>query len=68
MKDNPYLCVHLRRKDYLFSHPDQLPSITNAARQIKEKLKQNELDVVFVATDASDEGRKQSAKAHYRFL
>jgi hypothetical protein len=48
----PYMCVHLRRKDFLWGRPKQVPSIRGAARQIRAHLEQLKLTSVFVATDA----------------
>ena len=54
-KGGPYLAVHLRRKDYLYAHGKEVPSIENAAKQIKKYLDKYDLKKVFVATDAKDE-------------
>lgn len=51
-----YLCVHLRRRDYLVSRPQQVPNISWAAAQLKTKLERLRLDTVFVATDSTPEG------------
>lgn len=48
----PYLCVHLRRKDFLWGRPSDVPSLEGAASQIRQKLLSLDLDTVFVATDA----------------
>ncbi|XP_023725442.1 GDP-fucose protein O-fucosyltransferase 2 [Cryptotermes secundus] len=48
----PYMCVHLRRKDFLWGRPKQVPSIRGAAKQMKVHLEQLGLTTVFVATDA----------------
>jgi hypothetical protein len=50
------VCVHLRRKDFLWGRPKQVPSIAGAARQIKAHLERLELRTVFVATDAPSKG------------
>jgi len=47
-----YVCVHLRRKDYVYSREGQIPSISGAAEQLLNKLKSHKLDTLFVATDA----------------
>jgi hypothetical protein len=52
----PYMCVHLRRKDFLWGRPKQVPSIKGAAKQIKAHLGQLGFTTVFVATDAPLEG------------
>ena len=51
----PYLAVHLRRRDFLYGHKDDVPSIEGTAKQIETTLKKQKLDTVFVATDALDE-------------
>jgi peptide-O-fucosyltransferase len=48
----PYMCVHLRRRDFLWGRPKQVPSIAGAAKQIRTHLEQLDLTTVFVATDA----------------
>ena len=37
-RGGPYMCVHLRRKDYVYSRAEQIPSIPGAAEQITRKL------------------------------
>lgn len=53
----PYIGVHLRRKDYLRAHPDHVPSLKNAAKQIKKKLKEFKLSTVYIGTDAPKKGK-----------
>ncbi|CAG2221080.1 POFUT [Mytilus edulis] len=53
-KGGPYLSVHLRRKDYLYAHKEQVPSLKYAAKQIKELLKKNKLKKVFIASDCDE--------------
>ncbi|KRT78823.1 hypothetical protein AMK59_7706 [Oryctes borbonicus] len=48
----PYVAVHLRRADFVRSRSKEIPSIKNAVKQIKSKLEELELNLVFVATDA----------------
>lgn len=55
-KGGPYLAVHMRRADFLYAHPDAVPSLDNAVKQIKEILKKEKLEMVFLATDADKEG------------
>ncbi|XP_020601526.1 GDP-fucose protein O-fucosyltransferase 2-like isoform X2 [Orbicella faveolata] len=55
-KGGPYLAVHMRRADFLYAHPDGVPSLDNAVKQIKEILKKEKLKMVFLATDADKEG------------
>ena len=56
-KGGPYLAVHLRRADFLYAHPDGVPSLDNAVKQIKEILEKQKLDMVFLATDADEDGK-----------
>lgn len=51
----PYISVHLRRKDYLYAHKEQVPALKFAAKQIKELLKKYKLTKVFIASDCDDE-------------
>ena len=50
------MAVHMRRRDFLHGHSKDVPSIANAANQIRDILKAQGLSTVFVATDAPDEG------------
>ncbi|XP_013395968.2 GDP-fucose protein O-fucosyltransferase 2 isoform X2 [Lingula anatina] len=51
----PYLSIHLRRRDYLYAHKEEVPSLLYAAEQIKSGLEKHKLKTVFVATDAPKE-------------
>ncbi|GLV36279.1 O-fucosyltransferase 2 [Carabus blaptoides fortunei] len=51
-KGGPYICVHLRRRDFVWGRPSEVPDIEHAARQIKHLLQKYNLNTVFVATDA----------------
>ena len=51
-KGGPYLALHLRRKDYLYGHKKEVPSLKNAAKQVKKYLKKYKVKKLFVATDA----------------
>ncbi|XP_039280948.1 GDP-fucose protein O-fucosyltransferase 2-like [Nilaparvata lugens] len=48
----PYLAVHLRRKDFLVGRRDKVPTLEEAAKQIKKLLEKLNLNTVFVATDS----------------
>ena len=61
-KGGQYLAVHLRRADFLYARAKQVPSLDGAVEQIKNILKEQKLDVVFLATDASKEGNIISIK------
>jgi len=52
----PYVAVHLRRRDFLYSHGDKVPSLKAAAQQIRSALARYNLTSVFVASDAPAEG------------
>ena len=52
----PYLAVHMRKGDFLYAHPDKVPSLDNTITQIKELLKKHSLNMVFLATDSTKEG------------
>uniref|UniRef100_A0A8C0CEZ8 GDP-fucose protein O-fucosyltransferase 2 n=1 Tax=Balaenoptera musculus TaxID=9771 RepID=A0A8C0CEZ8_BALMU len=49
----PYLGVHLRRKDFIWGHREDVPSLEGAVRRIRSLMKTHQLDKVFVATDAA---------------
>ncbi|XP_063706965.1 GDP-fucose protein O-fucosyltransferase 2 [Culicoides brevitarsis] len=46
-----YLAVHLRRADFLYGR--EVPTIQSASAQIKNKLKELGLDIVFIASDCT---------------
>ncbi|XP_039113058.1 GDP-fucose protein O-fucosyltransferase 2 isoform X1 [Hyaena hyaena] len=52
----PYLAVHLRRKDFIWGHREDVPSLDGAVRKIRSLMKTHQLDTVFVATDAVRKG------------
>lgn len=51
-KGGPYVAVHLRRKDYLYAHGKQVPSLENAAKQIIKYLDKYKIKKLYVASDA----------------
>jgi len=51
-RGGPYICVHLRRKDYVRARPDQIPNIAGAAEQLRKLLNEQKLNKLFVSTDA----------------
>lgn len=53
----PYLGVHLRRKDFIWGHREDVPSLEGAVRKVRRLLEQLGLRTVFVATDAAPAGR-----------
>ncbi|XP_070536175.1 GDP-fucose protein O-fucosyltransferase 2-like isoform X1 [Ptychodera flava] len=64
-KGGPYMAVHLRRKDFVSSHRKDVPSLKEAAKQIKKVLKAEKLDKLFVATDAPKE-ELDELKKHFK--
>ncbi|XP_063135227.1 GDP-fucose protein O-fucosyltransferase 2 isoform X1 [Rattus norvegicus] len=59
----PYLGVHLRRKDFIWGHREDVPSLEGAVKKIRSLMKTHQLDKVFVATDAIRKGRTEEAAA-----
>ncbi|XP_036767982.2 GDP-fucose protein O-fucosyltransferase 2 isoform X2 [Manis pentadactyla] len=58
----PYLGVHLRRKDFIWGHREDVPSLDGAVRTIRSLMKTHQLDRVFVATDAIREEYEELKK------
>lgn len=56
-KGGPYLGVHLRRKDFIWGHREDVPSLKGAVKKIRSLMKKLKLEKVFIATDAEDEGK-----------
>ncbi|XP_061579709.1 GDP-fucose protein O-fucosyltransferase 2 [Cololabis saira] len=54
-KGGPYLAVHLRRKDFIWGHREDVPSLKGSVKTIRSLMKKHKLDKVFVATDADGE-------------
>lgn len=52
----PYLAVHLRRKDFVWGHREDVPSLQGAVKTIRSLMETHKLDRVFVATDAVRKG------------
>jgi len=55
-KGGSYLGVHLRRKDFIWGHRKDVPSLKGAVKKIHSLMKKHKLHKVFVATDTGDEG------------
>ncbi|XP_005496093.1 GDP-fucose protein O-fucosyltransferase 2 [Zonotrichia leucophrys gambelii] len=51
----PYLGVHLRRRDFVWGHREDVPSLQVAVKKIHSLLASLKLERVFVATDAVEE-------------
>ncbi len=58
-----YLCLHLRRKDYVRSRQGQIPSLEGAAEQARRKMGELGLRRAFVATDAPEEEFRRFGRA-----
>ncbi|XP_062312964.1 GDP-fucose protein O-fucosyltransferase 2 [Osmerus eperlanus] len=54
-RGGPYLGVHLRRKDFIWGHREDVPSLKGAVKNINILMKKHKLERVFVATDADEE-------------
>ena len=52
----PFLAVHLRRADYHYARPNDIPSIEGAAQQLNKLKKETGLKDVFLASDADKKG------------
>ncbi|MBN3307913.1 OFUT2 fucosyltransferase, partial [Amia calva] len=46
----PYLAAHLRRKDFIWGHREDVPSLQGAVKKIRGIMKKHKLTRVFVAT------------------
>ncbi|GLH10313.1 GDP-fucose protein O-fucosyltransferase 2 [Gryllus bimaculatus] len=66
----PYLCVHMRRRDFLWGRPKEVPSLPSVAQQLRYHLSKLQLNVVFIATDAPDKEFQeiQSALSDYTIV
>ncbi|KAG2459080.1 OFUT2 fucosyltransferase, partial [Polypterus senegalus] len=61
-KGGPYLAIHLRRKDFLWGHREDVPSLPAAVNTIRDIMKKHKLDKVFIATDADDDELEKISK------
>lgn len=53
-----YMCAHIRRRDFLYGHPNDIPSIKETSRQILDKLSLlSNIEAVYIATDAPKKGK-----------
>ncbi|XP_029169844.1 GDP-fucose protein O-fucosyltransferase 2 isoform X2 [Nylanderia fulva] len=50
-RGGPFLAVHLRRRDFIISYKASIPTINDAASQLRDKMDELGLTVLFVATD-----------------
>lgn len=51
-----YIGAHLRRKDFLYSHKETVPTLRGVVSQLNVLLHEQNMTMVFVASDASNEG------------
>ncbi|KAK7089096.1 GDP-fucose protein O-fucosyltransferase 2-like [Littorina saxatilis] len=58
-KGGPYVAAHLRRADFLYARPKDVPSLENTAKQLKAVLKKQKLKTLFIATDAPKDELKE---------
>lgn len=54
-KGGAYGSLHLRRKDYLYSHSKEVPSLANAAKQTAKWMEKYKIKKLFLATDAKQD-------------
>lgn len=56
-----YLAIHWRRRDFAYSRPNDVPSITGTVKQIRVAVDKNVPDVkkIFIATDADSSELKE---------
>ncbi|XP_037768267.1 GDP-fucose protein O-fucosyltransferase 2 isoform X2 [Chelonia mydas] len=58
----PYLGVHLRRKDFIWGHREDVPSLHGAVTKIRSLMERHKLKRVFIATDAIVEETEELKK------
>ncbi|XP_063789202.1 GDP-fucose protein O-fucosyltransferase 2 [Pseudophryne corroboree] len=58
----PYVAAHLRRKDFIWGHREDVPSLRRAAEEIHSLLKKLKLKKVFIATDADRQDLEELRK------
>ncbi|KAG9477510.1 GDP-fucose protein O-fucosyltransferase 2 [Eleutherodactylus coqui] len=58
----PYLGVHLRRKDFIWGHREDVPTLHRTAEEIHSLLKKLQLKKVFIATDADRQDLEELRK------
>jgi peptide-O-fucosyltransferase len=51
-KGGNYLSVHWRRRDFVYAHKNEVPSIEGTVKQLLKITKRLGLNTVFIATDA----------------
>ncbi|XP_039351380.1 GDP-fucose protein O-fucosyltransferase 2 isoform X1 [Mauremys reevesii] len=58
----PYLGVHLRRKDFIWGHREDVPTLHGAVKKIRSLMEKHKLKRVFIATDAIVEETEELKK------
>ena len=53
-KGGPFICAHVRRKDYTFSRKDQIPDLKSAAQQLAKKAQEQKVTKIFISSDAPE--------------
>lgn len=53
-----YICGHLRRQDFLYGRPSDVPSLRHAAKQLKRIAQATNITHVFIASDGTGEGTR----------
>ena len=51
-----FLGLHMRRGDFARNHRETVPSFKELGLEVKKRLEEYKLDVVYLSTDATDEG------------
>jgi len=57
-KGGDYICGHLRRQDFLFGRPTEIPSLLSAAKQLKALAASLNTSSIFIASDGTDQGKR----------
>lgn len=65
-KGGDYLCGHLRRQDFVHGRPTEVPSLEEAAKQLKKAAKSLSLKSIFIASDGTEKGN--SFYWHFKIL
>lgn len=55
-KGGNYICGHLRRQDFLWGRPEDVPSLKVAAQQLKKIAKSLGIGNIFIASDGTKQG------------
>ena len=55
----PYIAAHVRRKDFLHARKKYVPSIAKVAEDLKAKMKEHNVNKVFIASDGTKDEMKE---------